>query len=402
MIFKKNTPVTERNTPVVVTTPVRPGISETVLKTAGIRCVTSIEAQENIGFSEAGVLIPYFNYEGQPLSFNDRAFCRLRVDDPEAKAKYLSPSGSGCQVYFPPGFSAILAEGGTLNLVEGEFKALSLCAAGIPAVAVGGITSTCPNNAEGVPELLPALARVIQEKKVIEVMFIGDNDTAFIPAFAKEMVKLASCLPVPLKLLRISADAPGKAPDDLIAALGADFSGTWQKYHQKLEPVKPSDTASALAWKLLSREVGAIEASKGDRRVYFQEALVKLGAGFTEDVLAYSNIAEVAKKIGLSKAVFSKAVKAKQTNMREQQLEGQIQEVIEASDPHQRIYYDGDSYYRWIDAAWRKVSRPDAQLHLSMQGLSKIGTKGDSSPVDQALYALQQQNRVRTSCRVLG
>lgn len=215
-----------------------------------------------------------------------------------------------------------------------------------------------------------------------------------IPAFAKEMVKLASCLPVPLKLFRIPVDAPGKAPDDLIAALGANFSTTWQKYREKLETVKPWDTASALAWKLLSREMEAVVASEGDRKVYFQEALVKLGAGFTADVLVYANIAEVAKKIGLSKAVFNKAVKAKQTSTREQQLQGQIQEVIEADDPNQRIYYDGDSYYRWIDAAWRKVSRPDAQLHLSMQGLSKVGTGGDSSPVDQALYALQQQNRV--------
>ena len=397
-----STSAAETIVPVVVSSPVRPGISEAVLETAGIRRVTSTEAQELIGIPEAGILIPYFTFEGLPLNFSDRAFCRVRSDNPEAKAKYLSPAGSGSQAYFPPGFSTTLGEGKTLHVVEGEFKALALCEAGIPAMAVGGISSTCPNNAEGVPEPLPALAQVIKAKGISEVVFIGDNDTVFIPAFSKEMVKLAKCLPVPLKLLRIPVNAQGKAPDDLIAVLGVNFPAAWQQFQQPLEVVKASDTSSALAWRLLSREVAAIIASEDTQKASYQEGLVKLGAGFTADVLVYANIAGVALKLDVTNAVFNKAVKVKQASLREQQMEEQIQAMIDMPDPTQKIFFDGDHYYRHLEEVWRPVIRTDAQLHLSMQGLSKAGVGGDSSPVDQALYALQQQNRVDYAGKLCG
>ena len=397
-----STTVTDIAAPAVVPTPVRPGISESTLNAAGVRRIQAAEAQTLIGIPEAGILIPYFTAEGTALIVNGRSFHRMRSDNPDAKAKYLSPVGSGCQAYFPPSFARTLGEAKTVYVVEGEFKALSLCEAGIPAMAVGGITSTCPNNAAGVPETLPALAQLIQAKAISEVVFIGDNDTVFIPAFAKEMVKLAKCLSVPLRLLRIPVNAIGKAPDDLIAVLGDGFPNVWQHYQQSLELVAKAESAEGLAERLLKREAVAIAASTGEAKRHYLEGLAKLGAGYGGDLFFAECIADVAVKLGVTKAVFAKQVKARLEQDRKRRVEEQIQDLIRDQDPDLKIYFDGDSYYRKQDGVWGTMIREDARLHLSMEGLSKAASAGESSPVDQALYELQQHNRVDYAEAICG
>ena len=140
----------------------RPGISQATLAAAGVRYVTDDESKRLIGHSVAGLLIPYFDIDGLPLIGKHGApYYRVRLANPTTTAKYLSPRGTGCELYVPPGLRNLLTEGGLLGIVEGEFKALSLTEAGFPCVGIGGISSVAPRNDDNQPELLEALHEII-------------------------------------------------------------------------------------------------------------------------------------------------------------------------------------------------------------------------------------------------
>jgi hypothetical protein len=93
-----------------------------------------------------GYLIPYYDIEGLPTTFY-----RARLFD--FAQKYLQPRGSQNQVYFPKRFKAVLNGHPYLLITEGEKKAAAATAAGIPAVALGGVyswrnrTLSLPSNA---------------------------------------------------------------------------------------------------------------------------------------------------------------------------------------------------------------------------------------------------------------
>src|SRR5580692_3590893 len=94
----------------------RPGVSLAMLAAAGVREVESNEASDLTGYSSPGLLIPYGNLDGSPLLVNSKQFCRLRLRNHSAGAKYLSPRASGAQVYFPTGLRALLVPGCALGI----------------------------------------------------------------------------------------------------------------------------------------------------------------------------------------------------------------------------------------------------------------------------------------------
>jgi Domain of unknown function (DUF3854) len=162
----------------------RPGVSEELLRARGVRHVEVEEAEGLLGFrpSGGGIWIPYrsFNEQG-PLIVDGREYGRLRLDRPSAGAKYLSPKASGAQLYVPENGGAF---GRELVICEGEFKALAVSEAGVAAVAIGGISSTGPVNAD--------LRKLLSKFPTIEaVYFLGDADTALNFEFSREAVKLA-------------------------------------------------------------------------------------------------------------------------------------------------------------------------------------------------------------------
>jgi hypothetical protein len=84
-----------------------------------------------------GYVIPYFDLNEKPLPFY-----RVKVFKGEPKYKQLPNQPN--HIYFPPGLSALLRQKPGPNyilLVEGEKKAASAVAQGIPAAAVGGVDS---------------------------------------------------------------------------------------------------------------------------------------------------------------------------------------------------------------------------------------------------------------------
>jgi hypothetical protein len=374
-------PKSDPTTPVVV----RPGISAEMLGAAGVREVEAAEARALSGFNAAGLAIPYRTIAGEPLLIDGAPFYRMRLRNPTGSAKYLSPAGSGCQLYVPPRLRSLLVPGCVLGVVEGEFKSMALVEAGFPCVGIGGITSACPRNVAGESELLPALAHLIAEVRPVKLAFIGDNDTALIADFAREAVKLARLAGVPVVLPRIPLDAPGKGPDDLREVWGPEFKRHWQEALDAAETVTSETKHAALAVRLLRREAAALSRLDGDSRDKARERIVRLGAALHGDPLYASDVEQIAaESLAMGKCVFRAAVKARAVEFK--------RAAAEDADAQNPLYFDGTHYWRReADDAYGKLCREDARLHFNEAGLSKVG---DPSPCDVALHALQIRNRV--------
>lgn len=198
----------------------RPGISPAFLARHNIRHVDEIQTESATGFKATGILIPYFGLNSAALIVNDRPFCRIRLDEPLNGAKYLQARDTGSQVFIPQG-PPFWKE---LVIVEGEFKAMSLCEAGIRAVGIGGITSAMKDG-----ELIDDLDRILRKYPIETVLFLGDSDTALNFDFSREACKLAKKLPEGciLRLPRIPLSAPGKGIDDIRESLGDDVLAFW-------------------------------------------------------------------------------------------------------------------------------------------------------------------------------
>ena len=157
----------------------RPGISAATLATLDIRHIDEAQAFELIGQRFAGLYIPYgVHVDGKP-------FGRVRLDKPEADRKYTQRVGSGVHPYFPalPGLEAQP----DLVIVEGEFKAIALCEAGVRAIGISGFYGF---QHEG--EVCPRLAQHLKDHPAQRILFLGDNDTALNYQFADAAVKLVA------------------------------------------------------------------------------------------------------------------------------------------------------------------------------------------------------------------
>lgn len=378
------------------TEPQRPGISAQMLKEAGVRWIEAEDAFSAIGYRESGLLIPYRTLTGEILAVNGRPFARLRLESPrDGGAKYLSPAKGGCQAYFPPGLLKLLTPGITLGIVEGEFKSMALVEAGFPCVGIGGISSACPKNCQGEPEVLPALTSLIAEVKPTRLAFIGDSDTALIGDFSREALKLAQLARLPVCLPRIPLDAPGKGPDDLRSIWGTEFPVRWQAILDAAELLTNQTTVPALAVRILRRERAALGRLDSDARDKAGERLIRLAAFISDDTLRAAELEKIAVDVlGTTRAVFRAAVKARKTEAAQEADERTAKEAIAelGANGANPLYFDGVNYWRKeADRAFGRLCREDAKLHLNQIGLSR---KGDPSPCDLALHSLQVSNRV--------
>lgn len=374
----------------------RPGVSHEMLAAAGVCRVEPAEAFAAVGYREAGLLIPYRTLTGAAHEVNGRAFARLRLDTPRTGgAKYLSPAKSGCHAYFPPGLRELLLPGCVLGIVEGEFKALALVEAGFPCVGIGGISTACPKDATGEPALLPDIARLIAEVRPVALAFIGDADTALIPEFSREALKLAKLAGVPVRLPRIPFNAPGKGPDDLREAWGERFTARWQSILEDAEEVDVKVTSAWLALRLLRRETAALELLPAEQKEAAKVRLVKFAAGLRDAPLEQDDIERIAVDVfGLEKRRFREAVSQRAKDAEREATDKRNEAALKAlaADGESPLFFDGVNYWRReSDGAFGRLCREDARLHLNEAGLSHYG---DPSPCDAALHSLQKRNRV--------
>ncbi len=150
-------------------------INPTQAKHAGIRALTAAEAGAQLGLDYSpgdGLLIPYFATDGKPLTGMWR-FRRMRHSPGK---KYTQPSETGCWVYYPRveglDWQKVLDNPKIeVFIVEGELKALALCIAGVPAVAIGGVWNWTRNK-----ELLPELKVLAAGGRHLWVAFDSDAE----------------------------------------------------------------------------------------------------------------------------------------------------------------------------------------------------------------------------------
>ncbi len=226
-----------------------------VLKRSGVS--TQFLTDNHISRTSRGIEIPYFTHTGKPVQREcdgGRQFTRTRLHTPISDGRrYTQPEGSKPYGYVAPAFAKVATDAGQslLVIVEGEFKALALLEAGVPAVGVSGITCAFQEG-----QLVPGLREVMQAGNWERILFLGDGDTSLIFDFSREAVKLAKeVLPVPLALPRIGLDGPGKGIDDVREKIGPEaFLEYWSKLVSEAEPVDPKESPEALAARLFCRE----------------------------------------------------------------------------------------------------------------------------------------------------
>lgn len=261
----------------------RPGIAPQTLQNARIRHVDEREAQTLVGMPASGVAIPYFSSCGNPLMVNGSPFHRIRLDHPKGSTKYLSPKGSGAQIYIPQE-PPIFAD--SLVISEGEFKAIALAESCFFACGIGGITSALKDG-----ELLPDLKKLIDQNEVKKVAFLGDGDTSLIYDFSREAVKLRKALPpdVELVLPRTPFSSP-KGIDDIkesMAGAEEEFDAWFIKILRQAPPVSPKISPSSLALQLVELSMQDICASFSENKEKLMKFASKLDA-IEQDLLMQS------------------------------------------------------------------------------------------------------------------
>lgn len=132
-----------------------------------------------------GFVIPYFDINGKPLPFY-----RVRLYAADIKYKQLANSPN--HVYFPPGFAQLVQNNPKVILItEGEKKAASAVARGIPCVGFGGVDSW-RNRILYIPKG-SSLAQG-QKNSVIAKLPSGSEATEKIDALATGMQDLINLL----------------------------------------------------------------------------------------------------------------------------------------------------------------------------------------------------------------
>ena len=129
------------------------GIPEDLARRVGLRSASEQEVQQVLGRAKPvgpGLIIPYPDPDTkQPLHITvggaSVPFVRVRLDDPSKApdrdgkpSKYLSRRGAGQYPYFISEVVDMIAGVQRIILVEGEKKALSAYAAGLPAIDLAG------------------------------------------------------------------------------------------------------------------------------------------------------------------------------------------------------------------------------------------------------------------------
>jgi hypothetical protein len=362
----------------------RPGVSPEFLRRLGVVPVDQESASQLLGFaaSGGGLWIPYPGLNSASMVVNGRKFGRLRLDKPTSDAKYLSPKESGARVYVPHGPRF----GSTLVIVEGEFKAMALCEAGVRAVGIGGISSAMSNGT-----LIGDLAALLRRHHPDCVYFLGDNDTALNFEFSREAVKLHSLLSKTCKLMlpRIPLNE-GKGIDDVRELERKDFPLFWEKIASKAVEGSDKLDPSSLALRLLEPEWPTIEKDKN----LFLPKLIALGG----DLILETALDELAQRVKKHFEVNISAFKADATKRKHEQASNSGLPLPAT------FYFDGVGYYRPSkDSAFERISREDTMLALRSAGYwHRMASGCELTPCEVVLHRVQTEHRIDYAGPICG
>jgi hypothetical protein len=254
--------------------------------------------------------------------------------------------------------------------------------------------------------LLPDLAALIAQVRPARVLFVGDSDTALIADFAREAVKLAHAVGVPVVLPRIPLDSRGKASDDLREIHGDRFPDRWREIVGASEKIGRETTQAELAVRLLRREEKALGSLTGDAKDRAGRRLLRMAADLHRDPVDFEAVAFIARKfLGLGRADLLRTIKAERKCRTDEADRRRRKEIARnlAERPEPVLLFDGNGYYRReADGDFGKLCREDARLHLGMLGLSQRGDDGAPSEADAELHRIQQEHRVHYAGPICG
>lgn len=181
----------------------------------------------------AAMVFPYRDAEGRPTGYHRLKPTHPRADakNPGKAIKYEAPKGQPNRAYLPPGTRAAVADPAVpLVVTEGEKKALSADAAGVPCVGLPGVWAwqrkrprDAAGRGTGPRELIPDLAAVAWAGRRVWVAF--DSDAATNPNVMAAERALAAVLTAAGALVttvRLPAATGGgkQGLDDLLVAGG--------------------------------------------------------------------------------------------------------------------------------------------------------------------------------------
>jgi hypothetical protein len=232
----------------------------------------------NSDFAPApGIIFIYYDTHGRPQTVERDGrtllVCRVRYLRPPGVPlprgrKYDQMRDSGTPPYPPSCFGWQRVENGEVNeicLVEGEKKAVALCRAGIPTLAIGGVW----NFGDGAGSLHPLLAKIIAKCHDVYICFDSDITTNKKIELAEwRLAGQLALLGVRVHPVRIppsgAVDEKGKpqkvGADDYLVEHGAQKLGGLILSTPALgeKPTVSDDDVIPIA-DLLDREVAAVE-----------------------------------------------------------------------------------------------------------------------------------------------
>jgi hypothetical protein len=362
----------------------RPGISGEMLAQAGVRRVSADEAEPLCGLGESGLWLPYRTLTGAEVADGGKAYGRLRLHSPEGSKKYHQAFGTGVHAYLPPGLID-LPSGQDLVLVEGEFKALALMDAGVPAIGISGFFGFAEKGGE---VLVPELKEAFERLRPRRILFCGDSDTAVNYQFSVAAQRAGKLLrPVPLVLPRIPINGPGKGADDCRQMLDGSFSEWWRERVSGAVPLKLETEPALLAIELFEREQGAIAELRGQARYDVEQRVIKLAAALESHPLLQEKILGFAERsLGMRRRALSKAMKVA------------IEAAKRSSTPEgMEAYYDPGRKCYWLPndrGEMIEVTETSLARHLRKAGFCDGGEDGKLSAVEERLIHIQRHSDV--------
>lgn len=213
----------------------RSGISEQDAETAGLFYVEDASTIYPDFDNGPALVIPYYRPDGEFMTFDrdgeELDFCRVRYLAPKVEGsfarkkvqRYSQPGSSGTRAYFAPqiDWRHIVDDAQEPVLItEGEKKAIATCAAGFPAIALGGVF----NFTNGGDELMPELEAVKWRGRDTYICFDSDalTNPNILAAEARLVDELQRKRGARCFLVRLPAEGDDKIGlDDFLLKYGA-------------------------------------------------------------------------------------------------------------------------------------------------------------------------------------
>ena len=158
------------------------------------------------GLQGDALRIPYASLDGSPLAGDDGVdYVRFRVVahagmtlvPGEKSQRYVSRPSSGARPYFPAGFAGLAPSSPYVVLTEGEFKSIAAVAAGIPTLAIPGVTMWAATGGGTLSSKAPVQPLILEAVKMSRgVIVLADSDAKSNAHVRQAMQALADALAI--------------------------------------------------------------------------------------------------------------------------------------------------------------------------------------------------------------